>query len=145
MLRAARAAGAKRVVLTSSFAAVGYGHPDQSAPFDETSWTDVGAPGVRPTRSRRRSPSGRRWDFVAKEGGLELSVVNPVGVFGPVLGPDTSTSVMIVQRLLSGSMPGLPHMRFGVVDVRDVASLHLAAMTDPRARGERSSPSRATS
>ena len=78
------------------------------------------------------------WDFIAKEGGsLELSVVNPVGVFGPVLGPDYSTSILLVQRLMDGAMPGCPRLCFGVVDVRDVADLHLRAMTDPAAKGER--------
>ena len=78
------------------------------------------------------------WDFVAGEGaGLELSVVNPVGVFGPVLGPDTSTSILAIQRLMDGAMPGLPKIGFGVVDVRDVADLHLRAMSDSRAKGER--------
>ncbi len=78
------------------------------------------------------------WDFVAREGGaLELSTVNPVGVFGPVLGPDYSTSILIVQRLMDGAMPGCPKLYFGVVDVRDVADLHLRAMTDPAAKGER--------
>jgi dihydroflavonol-4-reductase len=63
--------------------------------------------------------------------------VNPVGVFGPVLGPDISTSILIVQRLMDGSMPGCPRLSFGIVDVRDVADLHLRAMTSPTARGER--------
>ncbi len=78
------------------------------------------------------------WDFIAKEGGaLELSVVNPVGVFGPVLGRDYSTSILIVQQLMDGAMPGCPQLTFGVVDVRDVADLHLRAMTHPAAKGER--------
>jgi nucleoside-diphosphate-sugar epimerase len=78
------------------------------------------------------------WDFIAKEGGkLELSVVNPVGVFGPVLGPDYSTSILIVQRLMDGALPGCPKLYFGVVDVRDVADLHLRAMTHTAAKGER--------
>src|SRR5215470_16481914 len=78
------------------------------------------------------------WDFIGKEGGgLELSVVNPVGVFGPVLGPDYSTSILIVQRLMDGAMPGCPRLYFGVVDVRDVADLHIRAMTHPAAKGER--------
>ena len=75
-----------------------------------------------------RSPCG---------GGLELSVVNPVGVFGPVLGPDYSTSILVVQRLMNGAMPGCPKLYFGVVDVRDVADLHIHAMTHPAAKGER--------
>jgi len=64
-------------------------------------------------------------------------VVNPVGVFGPVLGPDYSTSILLVQRLMDGAMPGCPRLYFGVVDVRDVAELHIRAMTHPAAKGER--------
>jgi len=123
-------------VLTSSFAAVGYGHREQAAPFDETSWTNLRGEGLTAYVKSKTIAERAAWDFV-KEGGPELAVVNPVGVFGPILGPDTSTSVVIVQRMLDGSMPGLPHLRFGVVDVRDVADLHLRAMTDPRAKGER--------
>ena len=66
-----------------------------------------------------------------------MAVVNPVGVFGPVLGPDYSTSILIVQRLMDGAMPGCPKLYFGIVDVRDVADLHLRAMTHPAAEGER--------
>jgi nucleoside-diphosphate-sugar epimerase len=73
-----------------------------------------------------------------KEGGaLELCLVNPVAVFGPVLGPDYSTSILLLKRLLDGSVPGCPRLYFGVVDVRDVAALHLRAMTHPAAKGER--------
>lgn len=137
VLKAARDAGGKRVVLTSSFAAIGYGHPDRAAPFDETSWTDVtkdvGAYVKSKTLAERAA-----WDFIAKEGGaLELSVVNPVGVLGPVLGPDFSSSILLVQKFLDGQVPGVPKVAFGLVDVRDVADLHLLAMTSPKARGER--------
>ena len=58
-------------------------------------------------------------------------------VFGPVLGPDYSTSILIVQRLMDGAVPGCPRLNFGAVDVRDVADLHLRAMTHPAAKGER--------
>ena len=78
------------------------------------------------------------WDFIAKEaGGLELSVINPVAIFGPVLGPDYSASILIVQRMMDGAMPGAPRLYFGIVDVRDVAELHIRAMTHPAAKGER--------
>jgi nucleoside-diphosphate-sugar epimerase len=78
------------------------------------------------------------WDFMVKEGGnLELSVINPVGVFGPVLGPNYSTSILLVQRLMTGSVPGCPRLYFGVVDVRDVADIHVRAMMNPAAKGER--------
>ncbi len=137
VLKAARAAGVRRVVLTSSFAAVGYGRKERCAPFDETSWTDLSGGGVSAYAKSKTLAERAAWDFVAKEGRLELAVVNPVGVLGPVLGPDTSTSIAIVQRLMDGAAPGLPRIRFGVVDVRDVADLHLRAMTDPRAEGER--------
>ncbi len=138
LLRAAREAGVKRVVLTSSFAAIGYGHPAQAKPFDETDWTDPTGADVRPYVKSKTIAERSAWDFIAREGrGLELSVVNPVGVFGPVLGPDYSTSILIVQRLMDGAIPGVPKICFGVVDVRDVADLHLRAMTSPQANGER--------
>ncbi len=138
VLKAARDAGVKRVVMTSSFAAVGYGHAEQEKPFDETYWTDVGGSDVRPYIKSKTVAERAAWDFIEKEGGgLELSVVNPVAVFGPVLGPDYSTSILLVQRLMNGDMPGCPRVSFGVVDVRDVVDLHLRAMTDPAAKGER--------
>ena len=142
LLRAARDAGVKRVVLTSSFAAIGYGQEVTDRPFTEENWTDpnggpnsanIGAYVKSKTIAERAA-----WDFSAREGGaLELAVVNPVGVLGPVLGPDFSTSIQIVKRFMDGTVPGCPHLSFGVVDVRDVADLHLRAMTNPAAKGER--------
>ena len=140
VLRAARDAGVKRVVLTSSAAAILYGHPPQAAPFDETGWTEVEAGPDEVTAYAKSKTLAERaaWDFVAAEGGkLELSVVNPVGIFGPVLGSDYSSSIVFVQRLLDGAVPGLPRIAFGVVDVRDVADLQFKSMTDPAAKGER--------
>jgi nucleoside-diphosphate-sugar epimerase len=138
VLRASRDAKVKRIVLTSSFAAIGYGQPQQQKPFDETNWTDPAGDDVRPYVKSKTLAERAAWDFIAKEGGgLELAVVNPVGVFGPVLGPDYSTSILIVQRLMDGAVPGCPKLYFGVVDVRDVADLHLRAMTNPAAKGER--------
>jgi len=138
VLRASRDAGVKRVVLTSSFAAIGYGQKPQKTPFNETNWTD---PNARDSVAYVKSKTlGERaaWDFIVKEGTeLELSVVNPVGVLGPVLGPDYSTSIQVVQRLMDGTMPGCPRLYFGVVDVRDVADLHIRAMTHAAATGER--------
>jgi nucleoside-diphosphate-sugar epimerase len=138
VLRASREAGVKRVVQTSSFAAIGYGHPERETPFDESIWTDPNAGDVQPYPKSKTLAERAAWDFIAREGGnLELAVVNPVGVFGPVLGPDYSTSILVVQRLMDGAMPGCPRLYFGVVDVRDVAALHVRAMTDPAAKGER--------
>src|SRR5215469_9688465 len=138
VLRASRDVGVKRVVFTSSFAAIGYGRPEREKPYDETDWTDPNSEGVMPYQKSKTLAERAAWDFITKEGGgLELSVVNPVGVFGPVLGPDYSTSILIVQRLMDGALPGCPKLYFGVVDVRDVADLHLRAMTQPAARGQR--------
>lgn len=138
VLRAARDAGVRRVVLTSSFAAIGYGAKGRTTLFTEEDWTDLGYPGLQPYAKSKTVAERAAWDFVAREGGgLELAVVNPVGVFGPVLGPDFSTSILLVKGLLDGSIPGCPDLWFGAVDVRDVADLHLRAMTDPAASGER--------
>jgi len=138
VLRASRDAGVKRVVLTSSFAAIGYGHAPRTAPFDESSWTDLNSDGVAAYVKSKTLAERAAWEFVAGEGGgLELAVVNPVAVFGPVLGPDYSTSILLLRRMLDGSMPACPRLYFGVVDVRDVADLHIRAMTSPAAKGER--------
>jgi nucleoside-diphosphate-sugar epimerase len=137
VLRAARDAGVKRVVLTSSFAAIGYGHEEQETHFDETNWTDPNGNITAYAKSKALAERAA-WDFIAKQGGtLELSVINPVAVFGPVLGPDYSASILLVQRLMDRAMPGSPRLCFGLVDVRDVADLHVRAMTNPAANGER--------
>ncbi len=129
VLRAARDAKVKRVVLTSSCGAIYYGHPPRKEPFDETTWGAY----VKSKAIAERAA----WDFIASEGrGLDLSVVNPAGIVGPILAPDYSSSVELIKRLMNG-MPGAPRIYFGVVDVRDVADLHLRAMTHPSAKGER--------
>jgi len=138
VLRASRDAGVKRVVMTSSFAAIGYGVAPREKPFDENDWTDPDGPDVQPYVKSKTIAERAAWDFIAKEGGgLELSVVNPVGILGPVLGSDFSPSILLVKRLMDGDVPGCPKLAFGLVDVRDVAGLHLRAMTDPAAKGER--------
>lgn len=138
VLKAARDAGVKRVVLTSSFAAIGYGQKLGRKPFNEENWTDPNGDDVRAYVKSKTIAEKAAWDFIANQGGsLELAVVNPVGVFGPVLGPDYSTSILLVQRLMDGAMPGLPRLYFGAVDVRDVAALHIECMTNPTAKSQR--------
>ncbi|HWZ57368.1 MAG TPA: aldehyde reductase [Gemmatimonadaceae bacterium] len=138
VLTAARDAGVRRVVLTSSFAAIGYGHPPQRAPFTEADWTDLTAPGLNAYAKSKTLAERAAWDFIAREGGaMELSVINPVGVFGPTPAPDRSSSIGLVKRILDGAMPFAPRLYFGVVDVRDVADLHIRAMTHPAATGQR--------
>jgi len=138
VLRAARDAGARRVVQTSSFAAIGYGHPPMDRPFDEHDWTRPEGEGVSAYAKSKTLAERAAWDFMAREGGsLELAVVNPVAVFGPALGADFSTSIELIRRMMDGALPALPRMSLGVVDVHDVADLHLKAMTAPQAAGER--------
>jgi nucleoside-diphosphate-sugar epimerase len=137
VLRAARDAGVKRVVLTSSTVAIVYGHPPTKQPFTEESWTKLTSD--LPAYYKSKTLAERAaWDFVASTGGaLELAVVNPVGIFGPALGPDYSDTIQIVRRLLDGGLPAVPRMALTTVDVRDVADLHLRAMIHPAANGER--------
>jgi dihydroflavonol-4-reductase len=138
VLRASRDAGVKRVVLTSSFAAIGYSHDDHHAPFTENDWTDPTIKGITAYVKSKTLAERAAWDFISREGGnLELSVINPTAVFGPVLGPDYAASILLIQRLMDGAVPGIPRLYLGVVDVRDVADLHIRAMTNPAAKGER--------
>ena len=139
VLRAARDAGAKRVVLTSSFAAIGYSsNSGDGRILTEKDWTDDKDPKIAAYQKSKTLAERAAWDFIGKEGGsMELSVINPVGVFGPVYSKDYSTSIQIVERLMNGSMPGVPRIQFGIVDVRDVAELHIRAMTIPEAKGQR--------
>lgn len=138
VLRAARNAGVTRVVMTSSFAAVGYGIPQPDRPFDERDWTDPDEPTVQAYMQSKYHAERAAWDFVDRHGGgLELTVINPTGIFGPALSSDFSTSIGLVRSLIEGALPAVPRLSFGVVDVRDVADLHLRAMTQPEAAHQR--------
>ncbi|WP_460338804.1 SDR family oxidoreductase [Actinoallomurus acanthiterrae] len=136
VLRAARDAEVKRVVMTSSFAAVGYSHKPGNE-YDENDWTDPAddnPPYIKSKAIAERSA----WDFAQAEGrDLELTVINPSGIFGPLLGPHLSASTGLVKVMLEGGMPMVPPVYFGVVDVRDVADLHVRAMRHTAAAGER--------
>ncbi|KXP00060.1 epimerase [Tsukamurella pseudospumae] len=137
VLRAARGAGVQRVVLTSASGAVVYGHEPQSEPFTEEDWTDIDA-GVPPYQKSKTLAERAAWEFVAGEGqGLELATIQPTAVLGPLLGNDDPPSLRTVAGMLNGSLPVCPPFGTGWVDVRDVADLHLRAMTDPAAAGER--------
>jgi dihydroflavonol-4-reductase len=138
VLKAARDAGVKRVVQTSSFAAVGYGHAHRDTQYDETDWTDVNGPAVQPYMKSKTLAERAAWDFIEREGnGMELAVVNPVGIFGPALNNDLSTSIELVKRMIEGKLPGAPRLYLGAVDVRDVAGMQVKAMTDPAAKNQR--------
>ncbi|NYI07288.1 SDR family oxidoreductase [Allostreptomyces psammosilenae] len=136
VLRAARRGGVKRVVLTSSVAAIDYGHAPTTTPYDETIWTDLTGRGVTAYAKSKTLAERAAWDFAGREG-LELAVVNPTGILGPVLSSDYGTSVGSIALLLDGGIPVLPRATVGIVDARDVADLHVRAMTHPTAAGER--------
>ncbi|KAF1984224.1 nucleoside-diphosphate-sugar epimerase [Aulographum hederae CBS 113979] len=142
VLRLARDAQVKRVIVTSSFAAIGYGHQPrtESNPFTEEDWSVLDNLAIPvPAYQKSKTIAERAaWDFISSEGeGLELAVVNPVAVFGPLIGKDVGTSNSIVKRMIDGSVPGCPQLYFGAVDVRDVAALHILCMDSPAAVGER--------
>ncbi|RFA15593.1 epimerase [Subtercola boreus] len=137
MLRAARDAGARRVVLTSSFAAIGYS-PKPVRDYDEDDWTDPSTPGLAPYPLSKTVAERAAWDFVEREGGdTSLVVVNPTWIAGPTLTVDARSSLQFFTGMLSGALARVPRQRFGIADVRDVATLHIAAMNTPGAAGRR--------
>jgi nucleoside-diphosphate-sugar epimerase len=137
VLRAARDAGTRRVVLTSSFAAVGYS-PKPGAEYTEADWTDPDTPGLPPYPRSKAIAERAAWDFVEHEGGdTELVVLNPTFILGPALTAQARSSLQLTKAMLDGTMPVLRRQRFGVADVRDVADLHIRAMAAPGAAGQR--------
>lgn len=136
VLRAARDAGVERFVLTSAFGAVGCGHGPMDRPFDERDWSNLDSD-LAPYQRSKTLAERAAWDFIEKEGhGLEMAAVNPTAVLGPALGADYSHSIRMIKNMIDGQ-PGAPKLNSGFVDVRDVAELHVLAMTKAAANGER--------
>jgi dihydroflavonol-4-reductase len=137
-LRAAKAAGVKRFVMTSSAAAIAYGHGNKVQTFTEADWTNVNTPDAYAYVKSKTIAERAARDWVAAEGGaIEYCSVNPSAVLGPVWSDDFSSSIEAVKKLLEGALPGCPDFGFGIVDVRDVADLHVRALTAPNMAGER--------
>src|SRR4051794_39173409 len=137
VLGASLDAGVKRVVVTSSVAAIRLSEGAAARPLDEGDWTDPDSAGLTPYVRSKTIAERAAWDLVRERGEEDrLSVVNPGAIIGPVLDDDLSYSLQAVQRLLRG-MPGVPKLGFSLVDVRDVADLQLRAMTSPKAGGGR--------
>src|ERR1700733_14427333 len=137
VLRAARDADARRVVLTSSFAAIGY-TPKRNAEFTEDDWTDPDTPGLAPYPRSKAIAERAAWDLMEHDGGgTELVVVNPTFILGPTLTTELRSSMHLVKAMLDGTMSVAPRARFGLADVRDVADLHVRAMAAPAAAGKR--------
>lgn len=137
VLKAARDAGARRVVLTSSFAAVGYS-PKTVRDYTEADWTNPDTPGLAPYPRSKAIAERAAWDFIATEGGdTQLVVVNPTFIAGPSLVSTLRSTLAHFKAIIEGTLPALPRQRFGVVDVRDVAQAHVLAMDTPAAAGKR--------
>jgi dihydroflavonol-4-reductase len=137
-LRAARVAGVRRFVMTSSVAAIAYGRGRGVHHFTEADWTLLDKPGITAYVQSKTIAERAACDWVAKKGGgIEFCSINPSVVLGPVWSRDYSASVVIVKKMLDGSMRACPDIGFGVVDVRDVADLHVRALKAPNMAGER--------
>jgi dihydroflavonol-4-reductase len=138
-LNAALRAGVERIVLTSSMAAIAYGHDaSRTSPFTAADWTDLEGRGVNAYIESKTRAERRAWEIVRGFGHeAVLATINPSAILGPLLDDDPGTSALLVKRLLDGSVPALPRISFAVVDIRDVAEAHLRAMTDPAAGGQR--------
>lgn len=138
VLRLAAVAGVQRVVMTSSCAAASTRLNAPDSLTDETLWTDLSDPRLNAYRRSKVLSERAAWDFMTTyDGPMTLTTVLPAAIFGPVLSLATLGSVQVIGRMLEGRMPGLPKVALEVVDVRDLADLHLAAMTAPEAEGER--------
>lgn len=138
VLKAAAKAGIKRVVMTSSTAAIVYGR-DRNQIFNENSWSNVKSKKIGAYQKSKTLAEKAAWAFAQSEeaNNMELAVINPGLVFGPILGKDWSTSGELIRKFLSREIPAIPNMGWACVDVRDVATAHLSAMTNPHAAGER--------
>jgi dihydroflavonol-4-reductase len=137
-LRFATAAGVGRFVMTSSVAAIAYGHKGVDRPYTEADWTDENAPGLGAYVKSKTVAERAARDWMAQNGGtMEFCTINPSAVLGPLLSDDFSTSIEFVKRLIDGSMPGFPRLGFAVVDVRDLADLHVRALNAPGMANER--------
>ncbi|MDB5579363.1 MAG: aldehyde reductase [Bradyrhizobium sp.] len=137
-LRFAKEAGVQRFVQTSSVAAIAYGRDDLGRPFTEADWTDVDSPTVAAYPKSKTIAERAARDWMAANGGaMEYCSVNPAAVLGPVLSADYSASIEFVKRAIDGSVPGFPRLGFSVVDVRDLADLHVRALTRPGLANER--------
>ena len=138
ILKFAKKAGVKRIVMTSNFGAVGFSQTDKTRETNETDWTDTALKGLSVYEKSKTLAEKAAWEFIKKEGGsLEFATINPVAILGPSLNAHVSESFNILKHLLDGSMKAVPNIPLNIVDVRDVADLHIRAMENSKANGQR--------
>ncbi|MET3899137.1 nucleoside-diphosphate-sugar epimerase [Devosia sp. UYZn731] len=144
-ITAALSGKVERIVLTSSIAAIQYGHADYSRALTEADWTNVDSPTTGAYPKSKTLAERQAWALMDAAGRHDdLAVINPAGIFGPLLDEDPGTSSMLVRRLLDGKLPAVPKLAMSVIDVRDVAALQVDAMTNPAAAGQRCIASQGT-
>ena len=137
-IEAALASQVERIVLTSSIAAIQYGHADYSRAMTEADWTNLDSPNTGAYPKSKTLAEREAWRLMdAATRHDDLAVINPAGIFGPLLDEDPGTSSTLVRRLMDGKLPAVPKLAMSVVDVRDVAALHVDAMTNAAAAGQR--------
>jgi len=140
VLKAASEAGVKRVVMTSNFGAVGYSHKDPHTLITEESWTDPNEKGLSAYNKSKVMAERAAWDFIHQDNSdLELVVINPTAIFGPSFSEKLSSGFELLKNMLDGSMKAIPNMELAIVDVRDLADLHIRAMKNPDAKKQRPS------
>jgi len=137
-LKAAKAAGVKRVVLTSSVAAIYAQKPiPQKATYTEENWTDLDSPAASAYIKSKTLAERAAWEFVAENPEMALTTINPCLVLGPALDCKIGSSLEVVQRILRGKDPAVPAILFEIVDVRNIAAMHVAALSNPESKGKR--------
>jgi dihydroflavonol-4-reductase len=128
----------KKVILTSSFAAIHETLNDRQESFNEEDWSNPNKPGISFYAKSKTMAELAAWEFMEMENpDFSLAVINPVLVMGPSLTKDIGTSNSLVKNMINGSVPGTPKIHIGIVDVRDVASAHILAIESSGANGER--------
>lgn len=138
VLKFAKKAGVKRVVMTSNFGAIGFTQFDKNRTTTEADWTNTNNKSVSVYERSKTLAEQAAWEFIEKEGGsLEFATINPVAIWGPSLDDHVSGSFHLLENLLNGTMKAIPNIALNVVDVRDVADLHIRAMETPAANGNR--------
>lgn len=138
ILRFANEKGVKRVVMCSNFGAVGFTQTDKTRVTTETDWTNTEANGLSVYEKSKTLAEKAAWDFIKNNGGnLEFATINSVAILGPSLDAHISRSFILLEMLLNGTLKAIPNLPLNVVDVRDVADLHIRAMENPNASGQR--------
>lgn len=137
VLKFAKQEGVQRVVMTSNFGAVGFTQTDKSRQTTEADWTNTSAKGLSVYEKSKTLAEKAAWDFIKEDGTLEFVTINAVAIWGPSLDAHVSGSFHLLENLLNGKMKAVPNIPLNVVDVRDIADLHIRALTAPAAAGQR--------